>query len=164
MGIAGREKLRYDERAVLCSRKFTAPRGEEDDTMARNRDVKVVVCPKCGERIENPGKFCPNCAEALVPEPGSGGYDYVTFGGNVPEELQVIEETGLSAVVWLRILSVTALLLGIILGLTLGGGDWRFNWYLVFVCWGCGLGASVLLFLASLAVKLARRKKDGGEE
>lgn len=135
--------------------------------MARRRDVEAVVCRKCGARIENPGRFCPNCAEPLTAEAGAdsgGGYDYVTFGGNVPEELQQIEVTGLSAVAWLRILAVLALLLGIILGLTVGGGDWRFNWDLVFLLAGIGVALSALLFIASCIVKLAGRKSASGED
>ena len=129
----------------------------------------ALVCPNCGTRIRNPGRFCPNCAAALTEEAagtpqsagssGNGGYDYVTFGGNVPEELQQIEATGLSAVTWLRIFSVAALLLGIILGLTVGGGDWRFNWYLVFLLAGIGVALSALLFIASCIVKLAGKAR-----
>ena len=169
-GLAGREKLRYDKNDIFCIRSFTVCSGE-DDVMAKKRDEAAVVCPKCGTRIEAPGRFCPNCAQPLTEESegasGGGGYDYVTFGGNVPEELQQIEVTGLSAVTWLRIFSVAALLLGVILGLTVGGGDWRFNWYLVFLLAGIGVALSALLFIASCIVKLAgkaRAKKAAGKE
>ena len=54
-----------------------------------------------------------------------------------------------------------------ILGLTVGGGDWRFNWYLVFLLAGIGVALSALLFIASCIVKLAgkaRAKKAAGKE